>query len=402
MRACSLFLSLLIALGVVAAADVDLIPLVPSTIVLVIIGIALSYMASDALADPQLKAWAKGELVELITGVILIVSISMLFIGTTELSKTITGKDDYTQIAIDVIDGMLEDYGVAYESIIKAAARIRIGATFSTWLTIPVWFFSFNYSSAPLTGIGPIFISLGMATQGLTNVIFLYEGIRLLLLFCQATIPEIVLPLAFILRLIPFTRRAGNTLIAVALGGILLLPLSVIIIGYMNSLIDYPQPALSNDELRRLDAYPWPVIAMSAFCQMPANRFILTLNEYGFAALVCLPAAIIPAAYAACYTAVSQVVYHVIQTALHGVQAIITGIWLAWADWAAAASGSAGSIWAREVWHILRPFLENVSNLVLVGYVNAIIIAIITTSGIRSISTALGGEWQLPGIERLI
>jgi hypothetical protein len=43
-----------------------------------------------------------------------------------------------------------------------------------------------------------------------------------------------------------------------------------------------------------------------------------------------------------------------------------------------------------------------VSNLVLVGYLDFILIGLVTVSGAKSISAALGGEWYMAGIQRLI
>lgn len=399
---CLLPVVLLLLSGLSFAADVDFVPIVPFVAFLVAIFLALTYMLSNVTADARLNAWVKTELRELLMGIFLIAIISAFFIGTTEFSKVITGQEDYIEYSINVADEMLDSYDTAYTSIIRAAGKIRIGATFSAWMAVPIWFISFIYSSAPLSGIGPIFSSLGIATQGLTNVIFLYEGLRLLLVFFQATIPEVILPLAFAIRLIPFTRKVGNSLVAVSLAGILLLPLSVVIIGEVNTTIDYPYASLSGSDLDKLDARPWSLIATAPFCSMVSQRFILSLNEYGFAAIVCLPALAFPPAYPACFTMVSQVVYHVIMLVIKIVHAIILATWLAWADFAASSSYGAGSVWLNAIWNVLRPFLENVAHLVLTGYIDIIIVAILTISGARSISTALGGEWQLPGLERLI
>ncbi len=401
---CLLPVVLLLLSGLSFSADVDFTLLVPVTAVIVVIIIALAYMLSSVMADSALNAWARTELRELILGVVLITIISAFFIGTTELSKAVTGKEDYIEYSVSVADEMLHSFDEAYISIVKAAAKIRIAATFSTWAAVPIWFISFIYSSAPLSGIGPVFTSLGIATQGLTNVIFLYEGLRLLLVFFQTTIPSIILPLSFSVRLIPFTRKVGNAMIAVSLAGILLLPLSVVIIGEVNKTIDYPYASLSGSQLDKLDARPWSLIATAPFCSMKSTRFIMSLNEYGFAALVCLPLLIPPLTpfYPACFTLVSQTIYHVIMLVIQLVHTAILATWLAWADFAAASSGGAGSVWMRAVWDVLRPFLETVTHLILTAYIDIIIVGIITISGARSISTALGGEWQLPGLERLI
>jgi len=399
-------LILLLLTNLSFAAHVDFVPIVPMVAIVVSIFLATLTMFSSASANPQLDAWAKTELKELITGVVLVSIISGLFITSVGVSEAITGEEDYIGASIGIVDDMLSNpehgYDRAYSDIIRASAKIRIGASYSPHVTIPIWFFSIMYSTAPLSGINPVFMSLGMATQGLTNVIFLYEGIRLLLVFAQATIPTVILPLAFAIRLIPFTRKVGNTLIAVALAGIMLLPFSVILVGEVNKLIDYPEAKLSGGQLDDLDAKPWAMEFGAVFCALKPIRFIMSLTDYGFAAVVCLPLLIFPPAYPACYTVVSQVVYPILINVIKIVQTAILVAWLVWADFASSASWGAGASWVNDVFSVIRPFLENVNNLVLTGYIDIILIAIITISGARSISTALGGEWQLPGLERLI
>jgi len=391
-------LFILLILGASAAAtQLDLMPVVPGIILITAIFIAIMFAVSDMLASPSLAAWTKSELRELVAGVLLVVIIYSLFITSKGVSTAITGTEDYVGLSVHIIDNMIENktsgYDTAYKNIIRAATRIRIGASYGPYLTVPLWYFSLLYSSAPLSGISIMLIPLGSATQGLTNVIFIYEGLRLLILFFDATVPSIILPLALAIRIIPFTRRAGNTLIAVSLAAIVLLPFSVILAGEVNKLIDYPDVTIPN--INKLDANSWLMELPSIFCDQPAIRFPLSLTEWGFSALVCLPAIVFPPAYAACVPFVAQVVYPLIIEIVKLVQLGLLVMWLAGAE-------TIGYGWADDVADVLLPFLQNVNNVVLVGYLDFILIAIITVSGARSISTALGGEWYLAGVERLI
>jgi len=391
-------LFILLILGASAAAtQLDLMPVVPGIILITAIFIAIMFAVSDMLASPSLAAWTKSELRELVAGVLLVVIIYSLFITSKGVSTAITGTEDYVGLSVHIIDNMIENktsgYDTAYKNIIRAATRIRIGASYGPYLTVPLWYFSLLYSSAPLSGISIMLIPLGSATQGLTNVIFIYEGLRLLILFFDATVPSIILPLALAIRIIPFTRRAGNTLIAISLAAIVLLPFSVILAGEVNKLIDYPDVTIPN--INKLDANSWLMELPSIFCDQPAIRFPLSLTEWGFSAVVCLPAIVFPPAYAACVPFVAQVVYPLIIEIVKLVQLGLLVMWLAGAE-------TIGYGWADDVADVLLPFLQNVNNVVLVGYLDFILIAIITVSGARSISTALGGEWYLAGVERLI
>ena len=404
-------LALLLILGT-AFAQTDFMVAVPGVAIVVGIFLAAMVMFSNMFANPQMLAWTKSEYREFVAAIILIVIIYAIFIspvGLKPLTQAITGEENYIDASVGVIDNMLYNetsgYDTAYKYIIRAATKVRIGATYSPWLTIPVWIFSLMYSSSPLAGVSIMLIGLGQATQGLTNVIYLYEALRLLIIFSHATVPTIILPLAFALRIIPFTRRMGNTLIAVSLAAIVLLPLSVIIAGEMNNLIDYPYVVI--DDIDDLDAHPWAMELGSIFCGLKPIRFIFSLTDYGFAALICLPLLLIPiigvGLFVACYTLVSEVVYPIIMLVVKLAQLILLVIWLAWSEISVGTKGGFGSYgWPGEVFYILLEFLEQVNNVILVGYIDIVLIAIITISGAKAISTALGGEWYLAGVERLI
>lgn len=401
---------LLLIMSISFAEPIDLMPVVPGIAFIVAVFLIIMLMLSNMLASTQLMAWTKTEFRELIAGVILVALIFGAFISSQEMTKALTGEDDYITASEEVIEDMLSNdvhgFDTAYKNIIKAATKIRIGASYSPWITIPVWLFSLMYSTSPLSGISIMLIALGNATQGLTNVIYLYEGILLLIKFFHATVPTILFPLAFAVRLIPFTRRLGNTLIALCIGAVVLLPLSVIVIGEMNNIIDYPDVRISN--IDRLDPDTFAMDFTSAFCGFKSMRFILSLSEYGFAAITCFPLLLIPIVgpglYSACFTLVSEIVYPLLMLVIKVLQLVLTLLWVGWAEISIGVAGGFGSdvFWPQKVFKILLGFLENVNNVVLIGYIDLVVIAIITISGTRSVSTALGGEWYLAGVERLI
>ncbi|MBI5046406.1 hypothetical protein HZC07_01605 [Candidatus Micrarchaeota archaeon] len=70
--------------------------------------------------------------------------------------------------------------------------------------------------------------------------------------------------------------------------------------------------------------------------------------------------------------------------------------------WEAAFAGQGARDYAGTAFTQLQPFLKDINNLVLIGYVDFIFIGIITVVGARSLSAALGGEWYMAGIQRLI
>lgn len=389
----------LIATPVFAAEPMDLTFAVPMVAVIVGIFLALMTMLATAISDPRLEAWAKTELREMIFALLLIVVIIAFFIGSSGISVALTGKTDYIGAADDIMDGWLANYDSAFENVIRAATRIRAAATYSPYINIPIWYFSINYAANPLGGVAILLGTLNMATQGLTNAIFLGEGIRMLLSFLKATVPKILLPLAFIIRLIPFTRRLGNTLIAISIAGMVFLPFSVILADELNKAIDFPVPRIN---LGDLDANPWAMVVAEPFCESMTLRALALVGETVFAMIVCLPLLLTPwtaAYYPVCVTPImSQWVYPLIMLVFQVIESVLLLLWM--------GVYTPGSMvthdYANTVFNAVQPFLRDINNLVLVGYLDFILIGVVTIVGARSLSSALGGEWYMAGIQRLI
>ncbi len=399
----TLFFLFLFSLSSISnAASVDFTPLVGVTAITVVIFLALTNMLGSAISSPQMSAWVKTEIRELIAAVILIFILYTFFIGSRGITNAITGKGDYLIAAENVINGILTDPMYGYDrsmyDIMRSATRIRAAATYSPYMSIPLWYVGLTYSTSPLSGAGILFSSLAAATQGLATSIFLYEAVLLLIKFSYTAVPKVLLPIALCLRLIPFTRKGGNTLIAICLAAMVLLPFSVILIGEMHKVITYPKAYLTSGQLDNLDPGTWAMTVAEPLCQLMPIRVLLSLNDLLFSLVVCAPLLLIPIAgpglYAACQPLVQNVVYPIIMIVMQVAYDLALLGWIAF-------SGE-GKGYAADAFNVLYPFLGNVNNVVLLGYLDAIIMAVITISGARSISSALGGEWYLSGIQRLV
>jgi hypothetical protein len=400
-------LLLLLLIGLSFAQYIDFMPLVPMVGITMAVVIAFLYMAATAFSNPRLLAWVKTELRELIAGVILVSVIFSSFVASNSISMALSGDESYMESAIVEIEEILTDdaQGVdrAYKDIIVSASKVRAGATYMPNLSIPLWYVILNYSTSPYSGIAPMLSSLGMGASALSNIIFIYEGLLLILKFSAVVVPSIILPLAFCARLIPFTRKIGNTLIGLSLGVMVIMPLSIILVGSINhDIVDYPRASLTSSQLDELDANPWAMVFAEPFCGSDTMRTLFGLTDVGFAAVVCLPLLIFyPPGYPACLNIVQYSVYPIISNVFYIVHAVILGIWIGWAEIGAAANDGLYG-WAKDVFGILYPFLVEVNNLTLLLYVDFILIALLTVTGAKSISSALGGEWYLAGIQRLV
>lgn len=390
-------LLLLLAQPCFAAQPVDLTFTVPVVAIIVVAGLAFANMMSHSIADPRFEAWVKSEMREFFAGLIIIAIVTGSLIGANGITAALTGNADFIGASQAIISGWLGTYDSAYADIIRAATRIRTAATYSPYLNIPIWYLSINYSTNTLGGIAIMLGPLNQAAAGLTNVVFLSEGLMLLLVFLKIVVPKILLPLAFVVRLIPFSRKLGNTLIAVSVAGIVFLPLSVIVANALNSTISIPAPSMDLDEL---DANPWAMVMAEPLCESVPVRSLLFVTEQIFSAIVCLPLLLTPFT-AGLYQApcreplMHQVVYPLIQLIFQIVNTVLLLIWEIYASVTADAYGDA-------VFDQVFKFLKAVNNLVLVAYLDFVLIGTMTMVMARGLSTALGGEWYIAGVQRLI
>jgi len=402
---------LLLICNAAFAQYVDFMIVVPAVGIVVAIFLAGMQMLATSISNPQLMAWAKTELRELLGGVALIAIIFATFITSNGIAIALTGDANYMTTAIDIVEDTLtnSEHGVdrAFEDIIQATSKVRAGASYRPTLSIPLWVITLSYSTAPYAGIAPIVSSLGLGAQALTNVIYIYEALLLILKFLAVTAPSVLLPISFCARLIPFTRKVGNTLIAISLAALVLLPFSIILMGEINErVVDYPQASISSRAMDNLDANPWAMLIAEPFCSSETMKFMFGITDMGFAYLMCLPlllSGVGAALYPACTNLLQYTIYPLISNLFYIIHAVVLALWIVWAEMIEQGAGiGLGGVWAADVFNTVYPFLTQVNNLVLLLYLEFIMVCIITYTGARSISTALGGEWYLAGIQRLV
>lgn len=380
-----------------AIDPLDLTLAVPAVAIIVGLFLAIGSMVATSTANPILSAWVKTEIRELFAGAALVVIVTILLASAGGLSIAISGNVDYIAAAQLVSQKWVGIYDDAFTYIVRAGSKIRAAVTYAPYINVDIWFVSLNYSSNPLAGLAVLLGSLTVASQALTNGIFLYETLGILLAFFKATLPKVLLPLAFCFRLVPFTRKIGNTLIAVCIGIMIFLPFSVLLADKLNQTITIPNPKIQN--IRALDANPAAMIAAEPLCEQLPIRVLLSLTDELFATIVCAPLLLFPATaafYETCRQLVTKVVYPLIMYIVQGVQATLL------ISWEVAFSSGGADRYATDIFNQLYPFLKDVTNSVFLGYLDFILILLITVAAIRSLSSALGGDYYMAGLQRLI
>ncbi len=392
------FIMLLILPAAFAAIErIDLTFAVPAVAVVVAIFIAMSNMLAHTIQDPKLEAWAKTEVREFIAALLLVSILTGGVFALTGVSQALTGNTNYISASTGVLDGWLAKFDLCFKYLISAATSIRAAATYSPYLNVPLWYVSISYSTNPLAGIAVLLGTLSVASQAVSNAIFLTEGIRLLIVFIQSVTPPILLPLSFILRLIPFSRKLGNTMIALSIAAYVFLPFSVLIADALNGTIDQSTVTPSLDT-SALDANPYQMTVAEGLCESVFLRTILSLTDPLFAIVVCLPLYLIPiigpGLFAVCQPLVQYVIYPLINTIFQILMTVLLIIW----------EGITLNVtcYSCTVFDKLWDFLSVLNNLVILTYLDIIAISTITVVGARSLSSALGGEWYMAGIQRLI
>jgi hypothetical protein len=422
MQFMKILLMSLMFISIAAAQGADFTPLIPITAVTVVIFLAILNMLGTAIQSPQVNAWVKTELRELLAGVILVVIIMTFFITSRGITSAITGTGDYINASADIIENIITNksvgYDRAFEDVIKSGSKVRVVASYAPYISLPIAFLGISivYSEAPLAGVSPLLSSLAAATQGLANNILLFEAVLLMLKLAQTSIPAVVLPLGLSLRLFPLTRSLGNSVIAVCIAVMVFLPFSVILVNAMHGAIDYPEASLSKWEVLRLDFMldyggQGALLAGEVLCGFKPFRTILSLNEVGMGLIVCTPLIFIPpfgTHFINCFGIptllglqggwMTGIVYPMITEWTQYIYTfIVMGSLVATQVQAVAGIG-----YASRAFDILYPFLTQVNNLIVLGYIDILIMAVVTITGARSVSAALGGELYMAGIQRLI
>ncbi len=399
----------------------------PVCVVIVAIILGILNMAAETFSLPGLSAYVKTELGELVSGVVLALIVYAFVLGTSQVLPTLLVGQSATNAALDYIHKEVSLFQTTYWGIIRIGTQLKAMVSFSTQQVLPAGWVSWAHSISPYPGLAPLLSILSMAVQGVSNNILLYQTLYLLLQFCSAIIPTIILPVALSMRLLPITRQAGTAVVAICISLIVIFPWSVVFVQQIHSVLPYQDPTIDangGDVVGRIIntlGVHFPLTSfLNELCQNNAIRLLLSLNEQGTWLLFCTPiCAIVAAVQAAacltgyagcflnffmfcwspieymgtkgyCYNIVTAIAYPI----MVGVSQIVYNI--------GAAFMNVPSEKAGEIYDVMYPFMRDINNMVMMGYVDAMIIGIFTIVGSRSISAALGGEWYMIKFQRLV
>ena len=206
--------------------------LVISAIALVGAVIAVTYMFSklisgfSSLTDIRLQTWARAETFNLFISAVIIFGI-IIVLGIVSYWVTDTVGRNPFEISYDYLDSLSTGGGIeTAENLIQSSYRDQFTATKHFFLGgVGIWGGAGkDFRADYLSRSAHKDMLMNFALLGVVSL----EIQKLFLQFIQNATLSILLPIAIVLRIIPFSRQAGNFLIAVSIGFLIIFPLTYV------------------------------------------------------------------------------------------------------------------------------------------------------------------------------
>jgi len=228
-------------------------PMIAASLLLCTGIVVLYYLFSKFLSSPQLEAFSREELTQLIfTGFIF--ASFVFFNGAIVLvaSVAICGGTscDHISLALYSIESVQNMLYSTYLHLFSY--ELVVGLLSTVGLSVPIFpvnspFFQVWVSVQPLGGLEPVSNALITVIESVGYLYGLAWGREMLVYFFRDTTATILLPLGFVMRAFPFSRKTGSSLIALAFAGYFAYPLSILLSQHMITVsamnhIDMAQP----------------------------------------------------------------------------------------------------------------------------------------------------------------
>jgi len=189
---------------------------------LVSTAIALAYMYSKAREDPAMGVWAKDEAFNLIISLFLFVAILAFFTGSCEVAQSYSGNANPITASQQYLDVLIQANGLNILKTLTAdSINNQLDATKYIYMGIsPFWGDGVAVKANRKSWSAHREYLIDMYTPivaSLTAQKYVLQGIAWMGAY-------VLLPFAFVLRLIPPTREFGNMLLALFFGIYIVVP----------------------------------------------------------------------------------------------------------------------------------------------------------------------------------
>ncbi len=379
--------------------------MLPFSIIMTVILIALTYMLSGFFQNPQLAAWVKVEVKEVVASGIVVIIVFTILTSSRPFVSTFTGEADYVSGLNDRINLYIGNMQGTFFDLMKANFHLTLVSSYFYSTGPNLWFVSLQYSASPYNGIGIIISSISQSAGAVINAIVGLKTLSMLIVFFSYIVDKFAFGV-YALRIFPFTRKIGTTLLALLLGAGVLLPIASLVIFNLQDMAfwsTYPAPppidSVLSPRVTNWDGIEFHLNAgIVALCNKPVQvtKTILSATEVVISLAVCSPLLFGPqaAAFYPCYMAMTAVWFPAVMFIVtNALSAIFLGI----------------DALMENVFHDpeamvrnLKPLLQGSVNLMVLVYTEIILITTITIIGTKSVSQSLSGEFYISSLERLI
>ena len=212
-------------------------PLIAAALMLSLLTIILYYLFSKLISSTQLEAFAREEFSQFVFTALILASFVFFSIFLSSVSSAaVCGGSSCSHIDLAVYS-----LGVVQEALVSTYIRLygyefTIGLLSTVGFNIPlpvmpitmVW-----VSVSPFSGLEPVSNALVTIIESIGYLFGLAYGREMLVYFFRDITPTVLLPLGFAMRAMPFSRRTGSSIIAIAFAGYFAYPLSILLSHYM-------------------------------------------------------------------------------------------------------------------------------------------------------------------------
>ncbi|MEW6034968.1 MAG: hypothetical protein AB1529_00005 [Candidatus Micrarchaeota archaeon] len=392
------------------------------------------FMIAYGMQNPQLVALAREELAALIFSVIIL----MFFIGSdTMLNSIVSGivvstlppdlqgfagtatlgglTQSHLNLALASLGLIEEKLKDQYKDLYMFEMLIGFLSTISFPLGSPVPAVNvISFSLAPFTGLSLLSQAHTVIVESIGYLITVLWAKQFILIFARDAVPILLFPLGLVLRVIPFFRRTGSSVIAVAFAMYFIMPFAIILSNYL--IFDVFRPA---------DFAYTPSAASYFGTERSRDQVHGQINEgrEGEAAHNMLDQFFSPSVVGEASDDASDEcsgnaivrmlcsVKNVVSSAFTVISGFVRTVWNIWRFmvgmtgdffWTAfnnplmPASASAG------LFHFIIQEVALISPFIILVMLTTVLEIIITVTGYRSIALLIGGEAEIVGLTKVV
>ena len=212
-------------------------PLIAAALSLSLLIIILYYLFSKFLASSQLEAFAREEFSQFIFTILIFASFVFFSIFLSTLTSTMVcggASCNHIDLALYSLATVEKALVSTYLRLYGYEFTIGLLSTISFNIPLPVLPVTMTWISvSPFSGLEPVSNAMVTIIESIGYLFGLAYGREMLVYFFRDITPTVLIPLGFVMRAMPFSRKTGSSILAIAFAGYFAYPLSILLSHYM-------------------------------------------------------------------------------------------------------------------------------------------------------------------------